>query len=64
MTARISMLLKSRASLKCFGACFIPGRAKDLSAPGTWTLLRSKPGLRGEVGNKPPGHHGTVTGLL
>ena len=27
MTARISMLLKSRASLTCFRACFLPGRA-------------------------------------
>ena len=26
------MLLKSRASLACFRACFLPGRAKDLSA--------------------------------
>ena len=26
------MLLKSRASLTCFRACFFPGRAKDLSA--------------------------------
>ena len=33
MTARFSMLLKSRASLTCFRACFLPGRAKDLSAP-------------------------------
>ena len=33
MTARVSMLLKSRASLTCFRACFLPGRAKDLSAP-------------------------------
>jgi len=33
MTASVSMLLKSRASLKCFRACFLPGRAKDLSAP-------------------------------
>ena len=33
MTARVSMLLKSRASLACFGACFPPDRAKDLSAP-------------------------------
>ena len=33
MTARVSMLLKSRASLTCFRACFIPGRAKNLSAP-------------------------------
>jgi len=34
MTARVSMLLKSRESLTCFRACFLPGRAKDLSAPG------------------------------
>ena len=27
------MLLKSRASLTCFPACFLPGRAKDLSTP-------------------------------
>jgi len=33
MTARVSFLLKSRASLTCFPACFLPGRAKDLSAP-------------------------------
>jgi len=33
MKARVSMLLKSRASLTCFWACFLPGRAKDLSAP-------------------------------
>jgi len=26
-TARVSMLLKSRASLTCFWACFLPGRA-------------------------------------
>jgi len=33
MTSRVSILLKSRASLTCFRACFLPGRAKDLSAP-------------------------------
>jgi len=33
MTAHVSMLLKSLASLTRFRACFIPGRAKDLSAP-------------------------------
>jgi len=33
MTARVSMLLKSRASLTCFRACFLPSRAEDLSAP-------------------------------
>ena len=30
MTARVSMSLKSRASLTCFWACSIPGRAKEL----------------------------------
>ena len=33
MKARVSILLKSRASLTCFRTCFLPGRAKDLSAP-------------------------------
>ena len=33
MTARVSMLVKLCASLTCFRACFLPGRAKDLSAP-------------------------------
>jgi len=33
VTARVSMLLKSRVTLICFRACFVPGRAKDLSAP-------------------------------
>ena len=33
MTARVPMLSKSRTSLTCFRACFLPGRAKDLSAP-------------------------------
>jgi len=33
ITTRVSMLLKSRASLTCFRACFLPGRAKYLSAP-------------------------------
>jgi len=33
MTAHVSMLLKSRTSLTCFRACFLPGRAKDLLAP-------------------------------
>jgi len=33
MTARVSMLLKSRTSLTCFRACFLLGRAKDLPAP-------------------------------
>jgi len=33
MTARVSMLLKLRASVTCLRACFLLGRAKDLSAP-------------------------------
>ena len=33
MTARVSMLLKSRASLTCFRACSLPGLAKDLLEP-------------------------------
>jgi len=33
MTAHVSMLLKSRASLTGVWASFLPGRAKDLSAP-------------------------------
>ena len=33
MTARVSMLLKSYASMTCLRAFFLPGRAKDLSAP-------------------------------
>ena len=42
MTARVSILLKSRASLTCFRACFLPGRAKDLSA--TRVLLQHTSG--------------------
>ena len=38
MTVRDSMLLKSRTSLTCFRAYFIPGRAKDLSAPRVISL--------------------------
>jgi hypothetical protein len=33
MTARVSILSKSRAPLTCCRACFLPGRTKDLSAP-------------------------------
>jgi len=33
LTARVSMLLKSRPTLTCFRACFLPGRATDLPAP-------------------------------
>jgi len=32
MTVRVSMWLKSRASLICLRGCVLPGRAKDLSA--------------------------------
>ena len=39
MTTRVSMLLKSRASLTCFRACVLPCRAKDLSAPRYIPLL-------------------------
>jgi len=40
MTARVSMLLKSRASLTCFRASFLPGRAKDLLVPRYTAILR------------------------
>ena len=33
MTARVSMLLKSRASVTCFRACLLTCQAKNLSAP-------------------------------
>ena len=39
MTTRVSILLKSRVSLTCFGACFSTGRAKDLSAPWYFFFL-------------------------
>ena len=42
MTARVWMLLKSGASLTCFRACFLRGRAKYLSALCEYrTLLQS-----------------------
>ena len=41
ITARGSMLLKSRAFLSCFRACFLPGRTKDLSAPGSSSISSS-----------------------
>jgi len=34
MTAGVAVLLKPHVTLKCFRAYFLPGRAKDLSAPG------------------------------
>ena len=40
MTARVSMLLKSRASLTRFRACLLPDRAKDLSTPLEQSLSR------------------------
>ena len=40
MTARVSMLLKSRASLTCSRACFLPGRA--ISTPVLTYILLSK----------------------
>jgi len=40
LAARVSMLLKSRASLTCFRATFLPGRAKGLSAPRYETTPR------------------------
>ena len=42
MTTRVSMLLKSRASLICFRDCFLPGRAKDLSAPRQVRLISTQ----------------------
>jgi len=42
-TARISMFLKSHASLKYFRACFIPSRAKDLSAPRVGNTPKNVP---------------------
>ena len=38
MTARISIFFKSRAYLTCFRACFLSGRAKDLSAPRVYNI--------------------------
>ena len=44
------MLLKSRASLTCFRACFVPGRAKDLSAPRyQWRKIPATEYLRGTL---------------
>ena len=39
LTARVSMLLKSRASLTCFRSCFLPGRPKDLSVPRYYVAM-------------------------
>jgi len=45
MTSCVSVLLKSRASLTCFGVCLLPGRTKDLSAPGyLLTVIGLTPG--------------------
>ena len=43
MSARVSMLLKSRASLTCYRACFLPGR--DLSAPRYESLSHHRFGV-------------------
>jgi len=51
MTASVSMLLKSRASLTCFRVCFLPGRAKDVSAPGSADSLFH---LRGFIQSEQP----------
>ena len=42
---RVSMLLKSRGSLTCFRACFLPGLAKDLSAPRYYNSFSFLPHL-------------------
>jgi len=54
--ARVPMLLKSRASLTCFRACFLPGRAEDLSASRyNYNVLRPRP-LKGyRLLHVPPG---------
>jgi len=41
MTACI-LMLKLRATLTCFRACSLPGRAKDLSAPLVFSISRKK----------------------
>ena len=41
MTVRVSILLKSRSSLIYFRACFLPGGAKDLTAPRYNVLIRN-----------------------
>jgi len=43
MTARVSMSLKSRASLTCFRASFLPGGAKELSAPRYINGIHNRP---------------------
>jgi len=43
MIARVSMLLKSHTCLSCFRACFLPGRAKDLSSPREIRQIRFRP---------------------
>jgi len=52
MTARVSMLLKSPASPTFFRTCFLPGRAKDLSASryreeGTTVPVQARRGPEG-----------------
>jgi len=54
--ARDSILLKSRSSLTCFRACFLPGRAKDLSAPRYHSTALSGPRPLVCVWSKPLRH--------
>ena len=52
MTARVSMLLKSRASLTCFRACFLPGSAKvSQERSRVWILLISQKKHTGDDDN-------------
>jgi len=52
-TARVSMLLKSRTSLTCFRACFLPGWLRTYQYPGTSRKL-----LRGLYLHMAVGVHG------
>jgi len=53
MTARVSMLLKSRVSLTYFRACFLPGRAQDLSAQGILMKMIIEQGWNDTDSGKP-----------
>jgi len=55
MTASVSMLLKSRGSLVCFRAFFLPGRAKDLPAAGN-LVSRTSVFIPHRGGHNLPGH--------
>jgi len=61
LTVCVSMLLKSRASLSSFRTCFLPGRAKDVSAPGitlsgSFFLIASRQTLSASVYFHRPQH--------